>query len=93
MIIKKYNGAETLNGNDYFNYQVKSDTSTHNISAESSGSAIFQSRNIEHFDTMTIKFSAERLIAQQATYRMWQPLKHNKRLPKKTIYAYGSLSR
>ena len=40
---------------------------------------------------MTIKFnSAERLIAQQATYyRYWQPLKHNKRLPKKTIYAYN----
>jgi hypothetical protein len=84
-------GTETQNGNDYFNYQVKSDTSAHNISAESSGSAIFQNRNVEHFDTMTIKFnSAERLISQQATYyRYWQPLKHSRRMPKKTIYAYN----
>ena len=47
-------------------------------------------RNVEHFDTMTIKFnSSERLIAQQATYyRYWQPLKHSRRMPKKTIYAF-----
>ena len=84
-------GTETVGGNDYFNYQVRSNTNTHNISGESSGSCIFMNKNVEHFDKMTIKFnSVERLTKQQAIYfRYLHPLNYNLRIPKKTIYTYN----
>jgi hypothetical protein len=83
-------GTETIGGNDYFNYQVNS-TNTHNISGQNSGACIYLNKNLDHFDTATIKFnSSERFEAQKAIFfRYLQPLNHNARIPKKTIYTYN----
>ena len=97
IVPKKFNdsgtlitGTETIGGNDYFNYQVNS-TNTHTILGINSGSCINLNKNIDHFDTATIKFnSSDRFEAQKAIFfRYLQPLNHNARIPKKTIYTYN----
>ena len=83
-------GTDTLNGNDYFNYQVGA-TGTHNILPRNSGSCINLNRTIEHFDKCTIRFqSDDRFVSQKAVYfRYLQPAYYCNRIPKKNIYSYS----
>ena len=83
-------GTETLNGNDYFNYQVGA-IGDHKILPKNSGSCIYLNNTIEHFDKCNIKFqSDDRFKSQKAVFfRYLQPSYYCNRIPKKSIYTYS----
>jgi hypothetical protein len=84
-------GTESVNGNDYFNYQLNSTDINHGITAKESGSCIYLNKTVDHFDTCTLKINSyDRFDPQKAIFfRYLQPLNYNKRIPKKHIYTYN----
>jgi hypothetical protein len=90
------NGIETINGNDFFNYQVNATdshgTSSNNaITAQGSGSCIFLNKTLDHFNTATIKFQSDNRLENQKAlfYRYLQPLYYGNKIPEKHIYTYS----
>ena len=86
------NGTETIGGNDYFNYQMTAGAGENTfVPSIDSGSSLYSSRSVEHFDTLTIELhGVDRVLERKAYYyRTVQPLQARHRIPDKHIYCYS----